>query len=370
MGPEQGKAASALPGLRATEAGYHSVDGPLAQYAGQVAAPLALRAGLGLGGLLAPEGPFLREVATVRGLVATLSGFVMPGLELQDGPELSNQAYEIRVLGGAVGRGQVQPGAYFHPQPGLQSAGQRHPVDGTPGLWLPEPPAREPEAHTAAALLAEHLQDRALRHAGWLLSLDELNAMLRALAPRFPEACQEPNGALPLALWRAARHLLQEGQSIRRIERLAAWTRSLLAEGCPAPELPEALRRRLVPELAYAWLTQDGVLASFPLSPRLLGALRDRVVEGPEGPELAATAAWEAKLSAHLAEAVAATGLLGGRAVLLCPEAPLRRALALSLTRSWPTWPPPAVVVEAELPRHLPCERFPELQAPPSGRNA
>lgn len=350
--------------MDAAEAGFATAEGPLANFAGLASAPLALRVGPGLGGLLAGEGPFLREVATVRGVVATLAGFVLPGLELQDGPELPSMAYELRVHGGSVGRGQVYPGLYFHALPGQGGSPHRHPVDGTPGRWAVEAPAREAESHTAAAVLAEHLQDLALRHAGWLLSLDELTAMLKALAKRFPESTGGSDEATHVALWNGARYLLQEGLSVRRLERLAATLKAVRAEGLPWAEQAEALRRRAVPEMAYAWLGSDGVLAAFPLSPRLSGALRDRVVSSAEGPNLAASAAWERSLVSKMTEAVAAAGSEGGRPVILVPEAPMRRALGLAMARAWPTWPPPAVLLEDEVPRHLPHERFPELPAP------
>ena len=214
-------------------------------------------------------------------------GMLLPAVRLRpSAPGLSGGEYAVLVEEVVAGRGRLVPGAVyaqggaaelaFLGAGGLETVS--HPSSGEPLSRVPTVvrsalvPA-EVAMRTAEGLVVDHLAQVVRSHAGRLLGLQEVQAMLEGLEREAPALVRALLDKVPLALLAdVLRRLLQERVSIRNLRGVleallepgAEGDGAFLAERCR-----QALARWLAAEHAPA-----GALYAYLLDPAVEEALR------------------------------------------------------------------------------------------------
>jgi len=189
---------------------------------------------------------------------------------MRDNIELPPSSYAIKVHGVEVARGQAPPGRMLAIGPNLDSLPGEptiEPVFGLPAKWIPAEARRE--ALAAAGITAidrssaiiTHLGETVSRHAGELLSMQQVRTLVDVCKGTDPVAVEEMTAAqITIAdLHRVLVGLLQEAAPILDIVRIieAVTERARVAKD---PEsMVEAARRVLGPAITAQHLHQGSL---------------------------------------------------------------------------------------------------------------
>ncbi|HXX32698.1 MAG TPA: flagellar biosynthesis protein FlhA [Myxococcaceae bacterium] len=256
--------------------------------------------GLDLGPAWGAPGPAGTSAEKVRRALGPLRqrlfdelGMLLPAVRLRtSAPGLAGGEYAVLVEEVAAARGRFEPGALYARARAealalLGTAGPEsvsHPASGLPLSRVPPAavgalaPARVTTA-AAEELLVEHLADVVRAHAGRLLGLQEVQAMLEGLEREAPALVRALLDKLPLALVAdVLRRLLQERVSIRNLRGVLEALIEPGAEGDGAA-LAERCRQALAPWFAREH-APSGALYAYLVDPALEQVMR----EGEGGP--------------------------------------------------------------------------------------
>lgn len=192
--------------------------------------PLEVAIGLGLLPLADPSrgGDLMQRIASLRNQMAAEIGIVLPKVRVRDDATLGEQAYEIRLFGDFVARGQLRVDQLLatgdHRITGTVQ-GERV-TDSTNGtsVWI-DPVDREQamiygfKTRTAPSVLADHLERVARAHADELLSHDATKHLLDELRQVAPAMVEDlVPGRLTIAdVQKVLQGLLREAIPIRQL---------------------------------------------------------------------------------------------------------------------------------------------------------
>jgi len=179
----------------------------------------------------ASGGKLLPLVTNVRGEIASEIGVILPKLQIRDNLSLSPTAYQIRVQGNVVARGQLEVQCLLAVDRGnavgpiSKGAVIGMPVEGMldyPAFWI------QPAAHVAVEragyeiltpeeVLADQLKITALKSASQILTRDATQQLIEEVRKNSPAVVDEliPNAMSLAAVQQILKGLLEEGVSIR-----------------------------------------------------------------------------------------------------------------------------------------------------------
>lgn len=325
--------------------------------------PLELELAFDLVELVDPTngGDLLDRVRALRRKLALELGVVIPTVRTRDNLDLAMSNYVIKVHGVELGRGEAPAGSVLviaddlDPFPGRLVT---EPVFGLPAKWVPAEYRHQAERTGAtvvdrASMVTTHLAEIARRHAGHLLSRQDVKALVDLVKQSDPAVVDELNGAnITLAdIQRVLQDLLDDRVAIRDLVRILEAIGERGRQTREPEQLLEAARAAIGPAISSAH-AHDGVLPVMTIDPLteqgMLGALR----AGPEGtflgvePEVAEALS---QLVLHEVHRIESTGV---SPVLVC-STQLRPALRRLLR---PVAPTLAVLSYAELGSQLTIE--------------
>jgi flagellar biosynthesis protein FlhA len=309
---------------------------------------LELEIGYGLIGLVdgSQGGDLLGRIALLRRQMAHELGFVLPKVRIRDNLRLAANGYVIKVHGEPVGKGELMLGRYLampigeihEPIDGIQTT---EPAFGLPAFWITEEerPHAEVSGFTvvdAASVLTTHLGEVVKRHAGELLTLQDVKELLESVKQHDAAVVEELiPGSLSLAeVHEVLRRLLSEGVPIRNMIRIA----EALVEGARQTRDPELLaehvRRALARTICNIYRSADGVLHAIALAPQLEEYLAGCIQAIGNTRHIILDAAKLQRLLTEMSNAAESLAAQGWQPVVLCSaaiRAPLRRLTERSL---------------------------------------
>ena len=174
-------------------------------------------------------GDLLARIKRLRKQVAADLGLILPPVRIRDDISLGPEQYRIRIRGIAVGESELRPGwrlalggSVSQAERELPGIPTTDPTFGMPALWVRESHQREAERLGCAlvepaAVLATHLDVLVKRHAGRILSRQDVKRLLDNLKPEHAVLVDElVPGQLSLGqIHKVLQKLLREGIPIR-----------------------------------------------------------------------------------------------------------------------------------------------------------
>lgn len=321
---------------------------------------LSLEIGPALIALLSPRrGPGLVErIGSLRRDLARQSGLWVPIIRLRDNLQLPPQAYRILLNGREVARGEVRPDLWLAidpggaPRPPLLGEETREPIFGLPARWIPD--AERPRAEAAgytvvdpASVVITHLGEIVRRHAGELLSREDLKLMLDKVRETNPAVVDE---LIPAVLTMGTLHrvlilLLQERVPISNLPRILE-SLSTHAVAIKEPvELAERVRADIGRAIVDRFRDSNGRIRAIIFDPRVEIELRRSL----QGQQLLLEPQRLERLTLRLSGELQQALMRGQEVALLC-DTSVRRPLRQALVRALPDL---AVIAYQEIPADI-----------------
>jgi flagellar biosynthesis protein FlhA len=305
---------------------------------------ISLEIGAGLIALVsAKRGPgLLDRIGGLRRDLARQSGLWVPAVRVRDNIQLDPPTYRVLIGGREVARGSVRPDLWLAIDPGgaakIPLAGEvtREPAFGLPARWITDADRNRAEAAgftvvDAPNVIITHLGEVVRRHAGELLSREDLKAMVDKVRETSPAVVDEliPNVLTMGVLHRVLTLLLDERVPIsnlpRILESLATHAPSIKDPG----ELAERVRVDIGRSVVDRFRDPNGRIRAIVLDPRLEVELRRSV----QGNQLVLDPSRLEQLTLRLSDELRKASARGYEVTLLC-DASLRRAVRHSLARA------------------------------------
>jgi flagellar biosynthesis protein FlhA len=280
-------------------------------------------------GLLEPDqsGELPTKVRSLRKVIATELGFVVPLVAIRIDVLLHPGEYRISVHGVQAASGTTVAGAMLAIGQGAEQLDGDHtadPVFGLPATVIA--PSARAKALLAGAtvldrtsLVVTHLGEVIRSHAPELLSLQQVKLLMDVVRQTDPAVIDELTGAQATAgdVLRTCRGLLAEKVPVRNFVRIL----EALAEQARASKSPEQLleaaRTVLGAAICETW-AGDGRLAVIVFSPRTEALLAASVVQTEAGTALSASPEVLAQVAGQAQAITRNVEDEGRRAVLVC----------------------------------------------------
>lgn len=299
----------------------------------------------------------LQRIATVRKDLAKRCGLWIPLVRVRDSGQLGEEEYRVLISGQEVGRGTIHIGQVLaiHPEGAripLQGRDAKDPAFGLPAKWISEIDRAQAELTgctvvDAPGVLVTHLREILRRHAGELLSREDLTKLIEKAKETSSAVIDEliPNMLSMGSVHRVLTLLLQERVPITNLTRIL----ESLAHNAPTTKDPEELAERARIYLARAicdpYIDAQNRIHAIVFEPSLEMELR----RGQQDKKMAIQPdAFEA-LIVRLATALREAGQRGVEVTLLV-DSQLRRSLKTLLLRGLPDLP---VIAFAEVPNDV-----------------
>ena len=202
----------------------------------------------------------LQRIATVRKDLAKRCGLWIPLVRVRDSSQLSDEEYRILISGQEVGRGRIYIGQVLaiHPEGGhipFNGRDAKDPAFGLSAKWISEIDRAQAElvgctVVDAPGVLVTHLREALRRHAGELLSREDLTKLIDKARQTDASVVDEliPNMLSMGSVHRVLSLLLQERVPITNLPRILEG----LAHHAPSTKDPEELSERARAYLARA----------------------------------------------------------------------------------------------------------------------
>ena len=204
----------------------------------------------------------------------------------------TNDSYAIRLHGVEVATGTAPAGRFLAIGGGLDVVpGESvvEPVFGLPAKWVPAELRQQALVAGAtvidrSSVITTHLGEVAARHAGQLLSAQQVKTLLDSVKQTDPAVVEEMGAAQVTLtdLHRVLCGLLDEGVAIRNLVRIIEAVTEQARQAKEPEAMLEAARRALGPAIT-AMFMKDGTLPIISLDPRFERQLADAVRPGENG---------------------------------------------------------------------------------------
>ncbi|HEY4100180.1 MAG TPA: flagellar biosynthesis protein FlhA [Gemmatimonadales bacterium] len=233
----------------------------------------------------AQHGDLLHRIGIVRRQVAVELGIVVPPARIRDNIQLAPTEYAIKLRGMKVAGGEIMPRYLLaldttHKNAPIEGIRTTDPTFGMPAVWITSDRRVDAEAEgynvvEAPTVLSTHLMETIRRHAGDILSRQDVRELVDGLRESHPALIDDliPN-RLPLGtLHRVLQRLLREGLPVRDLVTILE-TLADTADTSKDPEiLTEHVRRALSNVVAQLYAENDGCVRGITIGPRLESAL-------------------------------------------------------------------------------------------------
>jgi flagellar biosynthesis protein FlhA len=306
------------------------------------------RVSLEIGAALIPlvsarRGPgLLDRIGGLRRDLARQSGLWVPAVRVRDNIQLDPPTYRILIGGREIARGDVRPDMWLAIDPGGASrvtlAGEvtKEPAFGLPARWITDADRNRAEAAgftvvDAPNVIITHLGEIVRKHAGELLSREDLKAMIDKVRETSPAVVEEviPTVVSMGTLHRVLTLLLDERVPISNLPRILE-SLATHAPGTKDPgELAERVRVDIGRSVVDRFRDPTGRIRAIVLDPRLEVELR----RSAQGQQLVIDPSRLEQLTLRLMDELRKANARGYEVALLC-DASLRRAVRHSLSRA------------------------------------
>lgn len=278
----QAEAAKAAPAEKKVEE-YLDVD------------PMRLDLGAKLVSLADPNrgGDLMKRISTVRAMLASEMGILLPMVRIKDRMVLSEYKYEMMLAGDRVASGTLRPDRLLAIDTGLTTGevfGEEtlDPAFGKRAFWI-DPQARQQaeiygfQVAEPGAVLATHLKEVCRRHADELLTRDTTKQLIDQLKKSSPTVVDELiPGMMKLSeVQQVLQNLLREDIPIRQLSLILETLGDHAGRVRDPLWLTEYIRHRLARTICHRFRDSNGVLHVVTMDP----AMEDRIAAGAEHSE-------------------------------------------------------------------------------------
>jgi len=244
-------------------------------------------------------GELLDRIRAMRSQFSQELGIVVPPIHIRDNLQLQPKEYAILLKGVEVARGEVMPDRLLALLPGVEAKGlegvrTKDPAFGLPALWI-RPEDRERAIRLGATVvdpatvLITHMMEVIRRHAHELLTRQDVQRLLEALARHYPKVVEDvvPN-LLPLGtVQKVLQNLLRERIPIKDLLTILEALGDAASLTKDPALLTEYVRQALARTITKMYQSEDGTIYAIVLARDLEEALSRSVQKGEFGEFLA-----------------------------------------------------------------------------------
>lgn len=280
-----------------------------------------------------PDGDLLGRVAALRRQIATELGLVVPPIRIRDDMRLSAHAYVIRLRNTRVAGDKVYPRqllAVGGPGTTGSLAGKptQEPAFGTPAVWISPDQRQHADMMNytvvdAPSVLVTHLGEVIRRHAGELLTRQQVARMLDRMRIDSPSLVEEITAGMKASqIQKVLQNLLAERVPVHDLETILEAMAEYTGDAGDAQQLTEHVRSALSRCLSQQYCGQDGRLWCVSLD----SELESEITTHLEGPTTAVPPELARQVVEAAADSLGRLRLQGRTPVLLC-DARVRPAM-------------------------------------------
>ncbi|MNS56116.1 Flagellar biosynthesis protein FlhA [compost metagenome] len=265
--------------------------------------PLTLELGLDLVPLVDPAlgGELMDRVVPMRVNIAMEMGFIMPGIQFKDNLNLRPNTYQVLVKQNVVATGELLVGymlaittANTDTSEELVGFPTIEPAFGKPAVWVAGAEAQRASqlgylVQDPTNVLIAHLDEVVRAHSHEILSREEVQIMLNKIRERAPTTVKElvPDKMELGEVQRVLQNLLKERISIRDLttilEKLSDYSKMVKDPFI----LTELVRATMARQICANLADEDSQIYVITLDPRAEQQMRDAIIQGPTGQQLA-----------------------------------------------------------------------------------
>ncbi|MFA6132722.1 MAG: flagellar biosynthesis protein FlhA [Phycisphaerae bacterium] len=291
------------------------------------------------------------RVTPLRRKFAQQYGILLPLIRLRDNVALAPNGYEIRLHDHVVASGNLEPdmllamdgGAVRKPVKGVAT---REPVFGLPALWVPADMKEEAEMNgytvvDPESVLVTHMAETLKRHAGELVTHDDVQKLVDRLRSKYPSLVGSVVGehvSLGL-LHRVLQNLLKDRIPIRDLPRILEALGDHAGRIKDPVLLTEHVRKALLRTLTEQNVDGGGKITALTFEPSLEYELRNALRKDSEGGTLALPPEQALEICRRLGELWRAASERGAENIILLCDATLRLQVSLMVSRQFPQLP-------------------------------
>lgn len=246
--------------------------------------PISVEIGYGLVPLVSSgtekKTELLDRIRSLRTEFLNEFGLYIPKVRVKDNLSMDPNEYRIKIYGNLYGKGLMKYGyllAIGSPEAGQEILGEKtiEPSFQLPAVWINADQIAEAEQKgytvvDCSTAIVTHLSEILKKHAGDLLTLQQVQNMLESIKPENAAAYDKivsRQVSLTL-LQKVFRNLISEGVSIRNVSGIVeAVLIHLDLYGDNADYLSEKVRQSLGPQVTQKYLDQDDVLNCITIAP-------------------------------------------------------------------------------------------------------
>ncbi len=252
--------------------------------------PMRVELGAGLVPLADPNrgGDLSKRISTVRSMLASELGIVLPKVRIKDRMSLGESQYEIQIAGAPVATGFLRVDRLLAIDSGLTTGilpgdETREPAFGRRAWWI-DPAMRQQaqiygyQVAEPGSVLATHVQEIARKHADELLTRDQTKQLIEQLKQTTPTVVEELiPGVMKLAdVQQVLQMLLREDIPIRQLSTILETLGDHATRLKDPTLLVEYVRHRLARSISQRFRDNQQRLHVITLDP----AMEDRIAAG------------------------------------------------------------------------------------------
>jgi flagellar biosynthesis protein FlhA len=265
--------------------------------------PLTLELGLDLVPLVDPAlgGELMDRVVPMRVSIAMEMGFIMPGIQFKDNLNLRPNTYQVLVKQNVVATGELLVGYMLAIQTVNTDTSEERvgfpttePAFGKPAVWVAGAEAQRASqlgylVQDPTNVLIAHLDEVVRAHSHEILSREEVQIMLNKVRERAPTTVKElvPDKMELGEVQRVLQNLLKERISIRDLttilEKLSDYSKMVKDPFI----LTELVRATMARQICANLADEEATIHVITLDPRAEQQMRDAILQGPTGQQLA-----------------------------------------------------------------------------------
>ncbi len=254
--------------------------------------PLELEVGYGLIRLVDPKqgGDVLERVQTLRRRMGAELGIVVPAIRIRDNVQIEANGYRISIRGNRLASGTAIPGHFLAVDSGqttgvVSGTPSKEPAFGLPAVWVT--PGNRDRAESlgytvvdAATVISTHLTELIKRHAGELLSREDVQKLISDVKQTAPTVVEEliPARLSVGEVQKVLQNLLAEGVSVRNLELILETLGDWAGKTRDTELLTEYVRAALARGICSKYADGEGRLFVATLDP----AMEDAIARGIE----------------------------------------------------------------------------------------
>lgn len=240
-------------------------------------------------------GDLLDRITMMRRQIALELGLIVPPIRIRDNMQLSPNAYQIKLKGVVIARGEVIPNQFLAmhsgtPEEEVPGTETREPTYGLKAYWI-HPTVKERAESLgytvvdATSVIITHLSETVKSHAAEIVTRQDVQTLLDNLKQNYPVLVEElvPNILSLGDLQKVLQNLLKEKVPVRDMLTIC----EVLADRGKAIKdvdaLTEHVRQALAATINQLYADREGKLKVLTLAPELEQFLQEHIETGPSG---------------------------------------------------------------------------------------